>query len=237
MPYCSRCGVEVDESVDFCPLCRTPIQKPGEAGAIVPGAYPKASAPAANRNPEPQNVFLAWMIVTVILVTPFLVVLTLGIQFHGLRTWAGYSLCALAAAWVCITLLVLYSRRPVILSTGIAITIGAMLFVFDSINGRLLWFFPTGVPLLVLFFALLLGTILLCARLKQRGLNVGAIVIFAAGIMCLGLDLMLSRYFTAPFHLSWSLIVVSALFPLAVFLLILHYVLKKKIDYKRFFHI
>jgi len=26
MPYCSRCGVEVDEGTAACPLCATPIQ-------------------------------------------------------------------------------------------------------------------------------------------------------------------------------------------------------------------
>ena len=27
LPYCSRCGVEIDFGIDNCPLCSIPIQK------------------------------------------------------------------------------------------------------------------------------------------------------------------------------------------------------------------
>ena len=39
MPYCSRCGVEVDEGVPACPLCRAPIQRLDE-GEARPGLKP-----------------------------------------------------------------------------------------------------------------------------------------------------------------------------------------------------
>ena len=30
MSYCVNCGVELDSTASFCPLCRTPVRNPGQ---------------------------------------------------------------------------------------------------------------------------------------------------------------------------------------------------------------
>ena len=46
MPYCSRCGVEVDDYTDFCPLCEAPIQRLDENGAGRAGMGVSPSSPS-----------------------------------------------------------------------------------------------------------------------------------------------------------------------------------------------
>ncbi len=239
MPYCSHCGVEVDEFVELCPLCNSPIRKFSGREEIPKNQYPETNPETVTEKSieDKRNLYLTWMIFSILLFTPFFVILTIGIQLNGLKTWAGYPLSSLVAAWICSTLFLIFIRKPLVLSTGIMITVGVLLFIFDNLGGKIKWFFPLGLPLLILLYVLSILVIILSINIKDKGLNIGGFILIAAGIFNFGLDIMLSRFYTGKIAPSWSFVAISLFFPLALFFLALHYILKRKIKFKRFFHL
>ncbi|MBN1412463.1 MAG: hypothetical protein JW969_16570 [Spirochaetales bacterium] len=239
MPFCTKCGVEVDDFTAKCPLCNTPIQKLPESEQPSLTNYPVSDPDkgADRRKMDKHAVYFGWMILSVALFTPLFVILTIGIQLNALDTWAGYPVFSLVAAWICGTIIFFLRKRPVIATTCIMVSLGILLFCFDFLRGGLTWFFPVGLPLLLLFYVLSTAVVMVSTRVKEKGLNIGAFIMIASGIFCIGMDILFSAYTSNKIIPTWSTIVISALFPLALFLLLLQYLLKKKIKFKRFFHL
>jgi hypothetical protein len=239
MPYCSKCGVEVDEFVDVCPLCKNPIQKFSGKQEIPAAHYPEPGPEITKKKQalEKHNIYMAWMIISVVLFTPFFVILTIGIQAGSITSWAAYPLASMIAAWMITTILLFFIRKPVIYSTGILITLAALLFSLDFIHsGKLTWFLPLGLPILFLLYILTLIVVIASIKVKEKGLNIGGFILVASGFFCIGLDMLFSVYFKGSIIPGWSFVAVSSIFPLAIFFLLLHYILKKKVKFKRFFH-
>ncbi|HPI87809.1 MAG TPA: hypothetical protein PK859_00735, partial [Spirochaetota bacterium] len=87
MPYCSQCGVEVDNSVDLCPLCGAPIQKFGEPDdekRRYPERYRFRGMSGA------QKRLVSWLVLTTLFVISFLVVLAVNLVFEKRITWGSY---------------------------------------------------------------------------------------------------------------------------------------------------
>ena len=98
MPYCARCGVEVDEGVRGCPLCEAPIPVfDDDDGSIAApsGRYP---APEEALDPlSPRQIRMtAWAVLSAVLVIAFAAVLAIDLvdESEGLG-WSGYVLGAL----------------------------------------------------------------------------------------------------------------------------------------------
>ena len=105
MPYCSKCGVEVDNHILNCPLCKTPIQQYGQ-NSQGSNKYPKISPTKELSNKQKR--IIAWEIITGTLVTAFLVVLTVNLSVKGKITWASYPMTGIGAAWLYMTFLLLF---------------------------------------------------------------------------------------------------------------------------------
>jgi hypothetical protein len=98
MPYCSRCGVEVEARAEVCPLCEAPIQRVDE---------PKAEAPRYPRImevPARQVRSLVWMVATVIVVSAALTILALDLFLNQRFSWSRYPLTGLGVLWLLVTL-------------------------------------------------------------------------------------------------------------------------------------
>ncbi|HZH72559.1 MAG TPA: zinc ribbon domain-containing protein, partial [Mariniphaga sp.] len=72
---------------------------------------------------------------------------------------------------------------------------------------------------------------------RQKGLNVIAYSVIAAGILSICTEGMISIFIQNKIYLGWSLIVMVSVFFIAIPLFYIHYRLKKATDLKRFFHI
>ncbi len=237
MPFCSKCGVEVDENVLNCPLCGTPIQKLAGENSIPGTPYPRESLQDEKKSAEKYNLHLTWIIITVIFFIPLFVLLTLNFEYKGMNAWTGYALSSIIAAWLCVTIVLFSIKNYLIYTTAIMVVIGLLLFFFDFLYDKMSWFFPVALPSLILFYLLSLTVIILAIRVKEKGLNIGAFILIAAGILCFCFDSLLSNLMFKVVKPSWSFVVLSVLIPLSLLFLFLHYVMKKRIKFKRVFHI
>jgi hypothetical protein len=237
MPFCSKCGVEVDDIVEVCPLCGTPVQKFNTGNEIPRTPYPPEN-PSPNKKPASEyNLTLVWIIITVIFFIPLFALLTINFEYKGSSAWTGYALSSIISAWLCVTIVFTFRKNYIICSAGIMAVLSLLLFFFDFLYDNMTWFFPFGLPALFLLYILAIAVIILSSKVKEKGLNIIAFILIAAGLFCFGFDSLFTLMVIKIIKPSWSLIILSVLFPTALLFLFLHHKMKKRIKFKRFFHI
>jgi len=229
MAYCSRCGVEVEERAEICPLCEAPIQRLGEARPE-PARYPE-TAPSPGR----QARYLVWLIWTAALLSVALACVAIDVILEQRISWSLYALTGVGVLWLFITLVVIFARRPIFVIVGQAVATAGFLILTDVFDGRLDWFVPLALPIV----AVVTGAVLLVwlvARLSRRApALIAAAVLFGCGAASVGLDLLVSAHLGAV-RMGWSFIVLAAVVPPMALLLYFHFRLGRRIDLARIMH-
>lgn len=237
MPYCSKCGVEVDYNVGECPLCDFPIPKiePEEKKEI-------------NRFPSPQNDYpnkvkkrkqRIFIIISVILLTIVELMLFQNFSVEGKLTWSRYSAVSITASWIYLFFLFKFIPKFRISVIGISITTIILLYFLDILNGSLDWFVSIGLPCVLMSTITTLIFAYLFKKTKRKGLNIVSYILMSITLCCIVIEAFISLHTNHFIKLYWSLIVALSLFPFSVLFLYLHYGLpeKYKIKLERKFHI
>ena len=96
MSYCVHCGVELDATASFCPLCHTRVLDPGQpVDTVSPKPFPTRRgevAPAAK-----QEVAL---LITAMLASVAVCCGVLNLFLRADRTWSLYVIGAAAMLWL-----------------------------------------------------------------------------------------------------------------------------------------
>jgi hypothetical protein len=219
MPYCSQCGVEVDDNVDFCPLCRLPIQKfpaPADEGRPYPDK-PAGSPPVPPLTLD-EKMAISRTVSTIGILIPLLFVTAVDFFINRRITWSSYVIASLTGAWFITLVSLFFWKHPYILAWLIHGDILAFLFVVGRLMGRPAWFLPVALPLTAgsaLFATLAIGWIV---RLRRKGTNVAAVILLAIAFLCATIDFVLGTYLKDKNGLGWSLIVFSVLVPTVLLL-------------------
>ena len=242
MPYCVKCGVEVDEQIANCPLCHTEIPHIHEGSSVPETAYPQEArstveAEKAEQTIDHSRLALTWLIITLVLGIPFFVILTVSFQIKDMKLWMGYPLTALLTVWLIISIRFFFSRYKAAMTVGMFSAIGLMLYLFDLFDGNGNWFMPLGLPILGLFGVLGGLVLTVCMKVKAKGLNIAGYILLGSALFTFGLDSIISNYILNHFEPSWSWIAISAQIPVALIFFCAHFLFKKRDDYKKFFHI
>ena len=111
MPYCSRCGVEVNKEAQKCPLCNSPIQKFDDD--INPGrTFPNDELPPQRPSQMSlkEKLRLAAVITGIAMLIPVLITLAVDLTLNNGITWSWYPLIGLTACLL-LTLTGLYAFR------------------------------------------------------------------------------------------------------------------------------
>jgi len=236
MPYCSRCGVEVESGVDSCPLCETPIQRLGEV-APAEKRFPDFESDDKPRMSAHMRRKLVWEVISILGAIAIVVVVGSDLHAHATVGWSLYPTAAVVLAWIVSTLL-LYSRgRPWLIAAGTLLASAGFLAAIDGASGGLDWFFGLSLPLLVLLVVVAALVVFVISRVRFGGLNVVAFVSLGLALFCAGTDAVVERYLTGKIGLGWSIVVLQALVPFAGIMLFLHYRLRNRFNLKRLFHL
>lgn len=241
MPYCSRCGVEVSEAVEACPLCATPIQKlDGQPRAPEPKLRPyplnAVDEGIVESMDDRQKSMLAWEIATVSIGIAAGILFLVDALVDGFISWAYIPAASLGALWIGLTAILLLGKRLVLKLAICAADILAFIAALDLQDGSIGWLLPYGLPMAGTFFLSVAVATALTMASKKKGINVAAYILLGITLMSIGVDTVLqvnSGSFLKP---SWSLVVSLALLPVVAFLIYLHYRFTKKISLKKVFH-
>ena len=238
MPYCSRCGVEVDDEVKKCPLCSTEIQvlEPEESKFR---KYPLKAAPhsiAPKRNKKERK-RMAAILVTFGLLIPASIAIAADVVINSKVTWGTYTISSLIYIWVLVLLPLLYYKKPILTLLAYYLSTLFYLYSIDSFNGGVYWFEGLAFPIITITAVLTVAILFIASRSKVKGINILSYVVFSIGLECVGIELSVSLFLTGAINFGWSLIVLSAAIPAAGLLYYIYYKTKKPLKMKEYFHI
>lgn len=238
MPYCPRCGVEVEANKMKCPLCNTPLQPLDEEQPDYKSKYPDDVPKDEQKPPKEKKKkkkrLLIFEITSVILVIPLIVSITTNLIIDGTVTWSLYPIASLLLAWFMISAPLLFPNNVVAIAAGEFIPLLVYFLVIDLLdNGQLNWYVRIALPIIVSVgaasFIIAFGSL----KSKNKGLNIPAYFLFGASIICLIVDVCVTSYINSALGLKWSLYVLVPAMLTGGFLLYLHFRVTKNKDLKR----
>ena len=206
MSYCVNCGVELDAGAGKCPLCDTPVVNPRELAkrtAAQPFPEQKGTVEPANR--KDLAIFLSVFVLATAGTCGLLNILVFSKVWWSLAVIGG---CVVL--WVGLFPLVIYRKLSVyssLLLDGLAVAL--YLYLLACMIGLYGWYYGLGLPIVVL--ATVVAELLaVCIRhLPRSFLSVCLYLDGAAGITCLGLELLIDRYLRGNYALGWSAVVLT----------------------------
>lgn len=238
MPYCSRCGVEVDKNENNCPLCQATIQKVFEDKEphkrYPPERVPRRTAPPLTRQDRIQ---LAKTVSTLGFLIPILIVISVDYFINSKISWSVYAMAGLTTTWLVTLMPLIFPRRPYITSGLIHLVIIFLVLFLNITIKNQNWIFPIAVPVILLSCSLVFLLQFSSIRLRPKGPVLAAFILFAISLLCLGIDITINEYLISKLRMGWSLIVCSVNVPVGLMLIYLQSRLSRNTMLRRFFHL
>jgi len=232
MRICPNCGVEVDEHLSRCPLCKVSLADEDEE---------------SNGEPEPEEIGPVtvsnarrwlWEVVSLVALTVALIVFASDFAFGFTLSWSRFPLSAVVFVWISATILITLSGKPLAIFVALTAAVATFLYALNQFTPQHDWFLPLALPLTLLVAFLAALVYLIATRARLSVLPVIAYVILALGVLLLGLELLLRAYRNMAPTVSWSLVAFAC--ALSLFFLIHfinHRLRDRHLEYRKIFHI
>jgi hypothetical protein len=241
MVQCPNCGVEAEENANFCSLCGEPLLEntADNAAFIKSGKLRREEKLLTDYQQltgfQKRKIF--WQISGLILISG--IIITILIDFIGNRdiTWSKFPATISLVLFINFTLNTFLRKKLTLMVTLSFLSVTGLFMLFDIYAGDAGWKIILGIPIILAAYLTVFALIFLIRKAKQKGLNVIAYSMVAAGLLCIYTEGMISIYFRNSVYFGWSLIVMVSVALISMLLLFIHYRLKKATDLKRFFHI
>ncbi len=240
MIYCKNCGVELEENMNFCPLCGESADEKAVKKELEKSAQlrPKEKLFSDYESlTQKQRRKLFWEVSGIILISGIIVTLIIDLMINKSITWSKYSVTVSLVLFVNTTLITFWRHKILLLFVGSFVSTSVLLILLDMYNMNIGWGVKLGIPFLFSFYFIILVLAILMRISRQLGFNILACSFIAVGLLTICIEGIISLYTKNILHLQWSIIVTASMIPISALLFFIHYRLKKGIDLKRFFHI
>ena len=232
MHICKKCGVELEDDLNTCPLCGKGL---GMDETAVKSQGSVASDVIISHRKQRRKHF--WELAGIIAVSGMIACTSVDILIiKGLR-WSLFADISIFTAWAILTAISKFFSRPAVMLSVITFAVMVMLLVFDLLTPASDWFLKLGLPLLLTFVIIVAGVSALNLLIKFRGFNLLAIILASAAVYCIISEVIIDKYVWGKPDIKWSLIVAASIGPIALVLLFIHYRMKKGEQLDSFFHV
>lgn len=215
MPYCYKCGVEVNNGVENCPLCQMDLPVFAEAEILEP-RYPSQENVFKEIKKRRKNVFFVVFSFIVLAVLTNLIIIDWKNDTN--LSWSIYTSIYLVCSLIYMAVALQYSKNIKINFFVIGITTLLLLFFNDYSNGKLEWFLPLGAPICTVAVSLLYLVFIIF--MSQRLLPYK--IIYTLLILCgflVATELMINQFIHNRFFIYWSLQVDIFILPIIIILI------------------
>lgn len=206
MSYCVNCGVELEQSLQICPLCNTPVINPNERNKEAPPSpYPTNKGQVESVKRKDLGILLS-----VVLTATSVTCLLLNVLVFNVSLWS------LLVIGICICLFVFtfpavfYSKTPLyisLLADGVAVAI--YLFMISRLTHGDVWFWQLGLPIVILLTGMM-EIYTLLARIFPFTMLSGALYLFIeVPTFCVLLELLIRHMLNRSYAITWSAVVLT----------------------------
>lgn len=219
MAYCVHCGVRLDPSEKYCPLCGVPVLDPLQPyQADAKKSYADRHDPVIVR----KNRRLTAGMISIILIFPALLCLAIDFSVSRQIDWSLYPTGALVVLWTGLVPPFLWVR-PSFLRIFLPFALTGLAYVYLisylQLNGD--WFLPLALPVYLLT-AILTGVITIVFQRRKLSLfYLPAFIMISAGLLSLAIDLLIRSYLEQALRPGWSLFVMLPCIAVALVLVLL----------------
>lgn len=227
--YCVKCGVELDEGVEKCPLCETPVMKIKEENEnpVYNSEYPviNINLYELKIRKVKKAVFLSFFTISIISI---LEVFFQNIIVYGELKWGYYAIPSIMIFDLFLFILLnshTMRQNLFFIFTGLTI----YFLILDYGNKSLSWSLKTGIPIAGAYCFIGFIFSFVWDKHKSDKIKIMNFFLFFVGIFLLILEFIISR------RLSWS---IWASIPLFVLNVMLRYTYKAyKDEFKKRLHL
>ncbi len=226
MPYCFKCGVEVNNGVKNCPLCKMdlPIL---EDEVIVEPRYPSQENVFREIKKKRRNIFFAIYSMGMLSIVFNLVLIDK--RSHDVWSWSQYTTIYLLGSIGYLYAILQYSKNLKVNFGIIGITTIIVLYLNDIFNGKLEWFLSLGLPIALISTYVLYCLFKIFSREKLLPYKVMETITVTAVFLVI-LELIIDMYLFDNISLSWSIQAALCFLPLMTILIFMPRRFYEKID-------
>lgn len=207
MSYCVNCGVELEASLESCPLCHTIVINPNDLEKLKPAPpYPqeKGQVDMVKRKDLGLLTFI------VLSATSLSCLLLNLFVLPGSGMWSFFIIGFCLILFVLMIPVVVYTRLPVYISLLLdGIAVGVYLYMITYNTASNLWYFKLALPIVTLITILMEIFALLLRNFPSSFLTTALYFFVETALLCIALELLIDDYVQAPLALSWSAIVLT----------------------------
>lgn len=208
MSYCVNCGVELEESLAFCPLCKTPVIN---LNGIRQQRF--AVSPFADEKGTVETVHTSdWAILlSVVLASTAAACGLLNLFVFDGSPWSVPVIGLCILLWVYGIPFFIYTKLSMYIAFLFdGIITAAYLYMLTFITKTDEWFLGIGIPIVVFVTVLVEVIWALYTKVSSSFLVTGFYIFAGVGVLCMGIESILDIYFHGDISLSWSTIPLTA---------------------------
>lgn len=198
--YCARCGVELADTENKCPLCGTRAYHPDIERERVSPNYPHYMR--EKENIRPQGLLF---ILTMLAMMPITITLFCDIYLGGGITWSGYPVGGIILFYTVVILPMWFTRPNPVIFVPIDFGVLALYLLYINFATDGDWYLTFALPVL-LFAALCTSAVVTLLRYTRRGrLYLFGAIFIAIGVYCMLIEFFLNLTVgKPPFAFFWS---------------------------------
>ena len=217
MAYCLRCGVELGDGEEICPLCHTPVCHP----EFRPDPAMKPYPPLPPRREEPVSRSGVLFLLTGLFVLPLAICFLCDFLLHGRLTWFYYVCGGLLLAYVVLVLPLWFARPNPVIFVPADFAAAALFLLLVNLRTGGGWFLPFALPATAGMMVLVTAVVALVRYVRRGLLYIFGGAVIAAGGYTMLLELLIHTAFGVGGGLQWSWFPMAACFLVGLALIII----------------
>lgn len=242
MAYCPRCGVELDPYIKNCPLCEFPIPDIGEE-------YENEILKEMQRYPNAINTYRRdyrmiknkiFFSVLLIVVSSIIILNVLKVIYPVSTQIVNYLLIIIIAFLMYLFFGFSYLKTAYNV-IGMLMTTFFLTYAIDYQKGNVDWSYTYALPIIIILYLdiTLFRLLYKVSKHKNQFIYLPTVCLLFAGILCVGIDGVITYNLIGNVHLTWSIIVLISGAAMAFTLLGIYHGLpaKSKAWLKRKLHV
>lgn len=242
MTFCPDCGVEIGDS-PTCPLCgaKNPRREIKQTECI---EKPKQDVPyflADSKTKESftakENKTIIWEVLSVALLVATIALFSINLLLTRTLTWSLIPIASFIFIWILNSTILMLDKHRLIRLAILILAAPLFLLALSLITGNPAWSLRLAIPLALFLETVLAFLYIMIIRARRKGLNIIAYALIAIAVICLGIEIFVDLYIHGIMWLGWSAILAIALFPIAAFLMYLHYRVATSTNLHRLFRL
>lgn len=216
--YCIKCGVELADTENKCPLCGTVVYHPDIAREKVKPNYPMYLKESANMRPRGLL-----FIITVLASIPIAVTLFCDLYYGNGLTWAGYPIGGIILLYTLLVLPQWFHRPNPVIFCPISFCVTGLYLLYINYATGGDWFLTFAFPILLYVSACFCAVITLLRYTRRGRLYIAGAAFIAAGVLCVLIEFFINLTFLQKslFDLFWSFIPLIACFICGMMLIVI----------------